>query len=168
MDRQSDDSDITTMDTARRIPFRTAALRSAALCLFFLLVYGFCNRFTAHRHDVGTWAYAWERHIPFVPLMIVPYLSIDLLFVAAPFLCSDRRELSILSRRIVLAIFVAAFFFLVMPLKFSFPRPHVGGWLGAIFDQFRRMDLPYNQFPSLHIALRTILAAVYARHTRGP
>ena len=42
-------------------------------------------------HDVGTWVFAWERLIPFVPLMIVPYMSIDLFFVAAPFLCTDAR-----------------------------------------------------------------------------
>ena len=29
------------------------------------------------------------------------------------------------------------------------------------------MDQPYNLLPSLHIALRTILAQLYARHTRG-
>ena len=29
------------------------------------------------------------------------------------------------------------------------------------------MDQPYNLLPSLHIALRTILAETYARHTRG-
>ena len=39
------------------------------------------------RHDVGTFAFAWERFIPFVPVMVVPYMSIDLFFVAAPFLC---------------------------------------------------------------------------------
>src|SRR5438876_10386247 len=29
------------------------------------------------------------------------------------------------------------------------------------------MDQPYNLFPSLHITLRTILASLYVRHTRG-
>src|SRR5438477_12846136 len=95
---------------------------SAGLCLLFLLVYGGTNYLTSLRHDVGTWVYPWERYIPFVPLMIIPYMSIDALFVAAPFLCSDRKELWILSRRIVMAILVAAFCFLVMPLRITFPR----------------------------------------------
>jgi len=102
-----------------------------------------------------------------VPWMIVPYMSIDLFFVAAPFICSDRRELSILSRRIALAILVAGAFFLIMPLRFTFQRPPVNGILGIVFEWFRGMDRPFNQFPSLHIALRTILAALYARHARG-
>jgi membrane-associated phospholipid phosphatase/predicted protein tyrosine phosphatase len=135
--------------------------------VFFFVVYGGSNHLTALRHDVGTWVYPWEHYIPFVPIFIIPYLSIDLFFIAGPFLCRDRKELSILSRRIVLAIVIAGAIFLIMPLKFTFERLQVDGFLGVIFNRFREMDLPYNQFPSLHIALRTILADLYARHTRG-
>ena len=55
----------------------------------FIVVYGACNWITAHRGDVGTWYYEWERRIPFVPVMIVPYMSIDLFFITAPFLCQS-------------------------------------------------------------------------------
>ena len=140
---------------------------AVGLSLFFLLVYGATNHYTSLRSDVGTWVYAWERHIPFVPLMIIPYLSIDLLFVAAPFLCRQQDELNTLSRRIVLAVTLAAACYLLMPLRFSFERPPAPGLLGVVFDWFRAMDKPYNQLPSLHIALRTILAELYARRTRG-
>ncbi len=99
--------------------------------------------------------------------MIVPYLSIDLFFVAAPFLCRIERELAMFSKRIVAAIVVAGICFLLFPLRFAFERPHASGWLGAAFDWFRGMDQPYNLLPSLHIALQTILAQHYARHTRG-
>lgn len=160
-DRQS------SIENRRSVTFSRAALVSAALSLLFLVVYGTTNHLAGLRSDVGAWAYEWERRIPFVPLMIVPYMSIDLFFVAAPFLCRDRRELSILSRRIVLAILVAGAFFLIMPLRFSFERPPVSGALGAVFDWFRSMDQPYNEFPSLHIALRTILADLYARRLAG-
>ena len=43
----------------------------------------------------------------------------------------------------------------------------VQGWIGAAFGWFFAGDLPYNLCPSLHIALRTILAETYSRHTRG-
>jgi protein-tyrosine phosphatase len=140
---------------------------SAGLSLLFLLVYGWCNWFTAQRANVPTLFFEWERFIPFVPLMIAPYMSIDLFFVAAPFLCRTDRELATLSKRIVAAIFVGGVCFLLFPLRFAFERPHVAGWLGAFFDWFRGMDQPYNLLPSLHIALRTILADFYTRHTRG-
>jgi hypothetical protein len=93
----------------------TAAKTSLALSLLFLVVYGSCNWITAQRTDVGTWYFAWERHIPFVPLLIVPYMSIDLFFVAAPFLCENGLELRTFARRIGCAIIVAGVCFLVLP-----------------------------------------------------
>ncbi len=57
--------------------------------------------------------------------------------------------------------------FLIFPLRFAFPRPAVAGILGAIFDRFRLFDQPFNQFPSLHIALQMILLDLYARHSHG-
>lgn len=144
-----------------------AAGTSAGLSLLFLAVYGSCNWITAQRSDVGTWYFEWERLIPFVPLMILPYMSIDLFFVGGPFLCRDRAELRTLRSRIVLAILVAGAGFLLLPLRFAFERPVTTGWLGALFDGFRTLDQPHNLVPSLHIALRSILVDLYARHTAG-
>ena len=67
-----------------------------------MVVYGGCNWITAHRSDVGTWYYSWERFIPFVPVMIIPYMSINLFFVGGPFLCQSRNELRVLAQRIIL------------------------------------------------------------------
>ena len=145
----------------------SAAASSAALSLLFIVVYGGCSWITAHRSCVGTWYYQWERLIPFVPLMIVPYMSIDLFFVGGPFLCQSPAELRVLARRITFAILVAGGFFLLVPLRMGVPRPQTGGWTGALFRLLHAFDQPYNLVPSLHIALRTILAALYARHSRG-
>jgi len=144
-----------------------ALVASAGLSILFLFVYGGCNWITAHRANVGTFYFGWERAIPFVPFFILPYMSIDLFFVGAPFLCRTDRELSILAKRITLAIVVAGTCFLLFPLRFAFPRPHVDGWLGALFDWFRGMDAPYNLLPSLHAAFTLILWDIYFRHTRG-
>ncbi len=145
-----------------------AALTALGTSLLFVLVYGGCSWLTAQRGDVGTWVYGWERSIPFVPLMILPYMSIDLFFVGAPFVCRHREERRLLARRISLAILAAGACFVLMPLRFAFPRPIPGGWLGAIFGFLHAFDRPYNMFPSLHIALCTLLAHTYARHTRVP
>jgi hypothetical protein len=140
---------------------------SIVLSVLFLVVYLGTNWLTALRNDVGVIVFDWERHIPFVPLMIVPYMSIDLFFVIAPFLCAGGDERRLFSKRIVTAIAIAGACFLLFPLRFSFERPQADGWLGAVFDSFREMDRPFNQLPSLHIALMVILADVYARHTKG-
>src|SRR5213080_4458847 len=140
---------------------------SAGLSVLFLIVYSGCNWITGQRGQVGSFYFQWERAIPFVPFFILPYMSIDLFFVAAPFLCRNDRELKILSKRIATAIVIAGLCFLIFPLRFAFPRPHAEGWLGAIFDWFRGVDAPYNLLPSLHAALMLILADVYLRHSRG-
>jgi protein-tyrosine phosphatase/membrane-associated phospholipid phosphatase len=149
------------------IKFLKRARTSALLSILFLVVYGSCNWLSSIRSDVSMFYFEWERHIPFVPWMIIPYMSIDLFFVAAPFLCTDDDELKILSRRIIFVILAAGAFFLLFPLRFAFDRPPATGWPAPIFEAFRGMDKPFNLAPSLHIALRTILAAIYVRHTRG-
>jgi len=140
---------------------------SAGLSVLFLVVYSGCNWITGQRGQVGSFYFQWERAIPFVPFMILPYMSIDLFFIAAPFLCRTDEELQIFSRRVVAAILIAGVCFLLFPLRFAFPRPHASGWLGAIFDWFRGMDSPFNLLPSLHAALLLLLIDLYGRNLRG-
>ena len=137
------------------------------MSLLFLTVYGGCNWITSQRSDVGTFYFQWERAIPFVPLLILPYLSIDLFFVAAPFLCRTDHELRTFAKRVTAAILIAGACFLLFPLRFAFPRPEASGWSGAIFDWFRGLDAPYNLVPSLHAVFWVFLFPLYARHTRG-
>jgi protein-tyrosine phosphatase/membrane-associated phospholipid phosphatase len=154
-------------DPHRELRLR-AAIASALLSALFLVGYGGANWLAAQRAHVGNWYFGWELGIPLVPAMIVPYMTIDLFFVAAPFVCQDRRELSTFTNRVVFEFVVAIAFFVAMPLTIAFPREPVAGLFGPIFTWFRGMDAPFNLFPSLHIALRTLLAQLYARHTRGP
>jgi membrane-associated phospholipid phosphatase len=137
------------------------------LSALFLIVYGACNWITALRSDVGVFYFQWERMIPFVPFMVLPYLSIDLFFVAAPFLFRDAQALRFYIWRVAAAILAAGVFFLLFPLRFAFPRPAAAGWLGALFDRFRALDAPFNLFPSLHAALLLLLVDAYARHLGG-
>lgn len=145
------------------------------LSLLFVVVYGGTNWFTAQRavSDVRTWCFPWELTItPFVPWLIVPYMSLDAFFFMATFLCHDDRELRTYAKRVVFSVLVAAAFFLLLPLKLDWPqRPHVEGWFGEFVNRSCMapflMEYPYNLFPSLHIALCLIVADMYARHSRG-
>jgi protein-tyrosine phosphatase/membrane-associated phospholipid phosphatase len=148
-------------------PWAAAAATAALTSLLFVVVYNVCNQLTHVRPDVDVWAFSWERYWPLVPAMIIPYWSIDLLFVIAPFLCATREEVAIHRRRVFFVILGGAIGFLLIPLRFAFPRPHVTGSLGAMFAALYTFDFPHNLFPSLHIALRTILTNVYLRKSRG-
>jgi len=96
---------------------------SAELSVLFLVVYSGCNWITGQRSHVGSFYFQWEHAIPFVPLMILPYMSIDLFFIAAPFLCRTEEELRTFSRRVIAAILIAGLCFLLFPLRFAFPAP---------------------------------------------
>ncbi|WP_143543698.1 phosphatase PAP2/dual specificity phosphatase family protein [Rhodopirellula sp. MGV] len=140
------------------------ALVTSAL---FLVFYGGAAYLTSFRQDVGTWYYEWEQIIPFVPIMIVPYMSIDAFFIAAPFFCSSRSELRVLGKRLSAIVFVAAACFLIYPLELAVQRPQPTGLFGDIYTWFTAMDRPFNLCPSMHIALRTVLAVHYGKHCRG-
>lgn len=133
----------------------------------FLAVYHSCNWITAQRPDVRVAVFQWERAIPVIPWMIVPYWLLDFFFVVAPFLCADRAELRTLRRRLEIATFGAGLCFLAIPLTLAWERPVVHGVFGPWFQAIQGFDAPHNLFPSLHIAYRTLLAAHYARHSSG-
>jgi protein-tyrosine phosphatase/membrane-associated phospholipid phosphatase len=148
-----------------RRPWRRALAWLAFLAPFFFATYGFATWVTARRADVGALVFEWERHIPFVPWTIVPYWSIDLLYGISLFICATRRELDTHARRLLTAQVIAVACFLAFPLRFTFVRPSIDGAYGWMFDVLGSFDKPFNQAPSLHIALLVILWALFARHT---
>lgn len=150
-------------DRSVKRPWLSAAWTVALTGLLFIVAYHVCNRLTGLRSDVGVWAFSWEQFWPVIPALIVPYWSEDLLFVIAPFLCRTREEVAVHRQRIVFCILAGCIGFLLIPLRFAFPRPHVEGVFAPLFAALYSFDLPHNLFPSLHIALRTLLASVYLR-----
>ncbi len=146
---------------------RAGALWMLFLGPFFFVVYGGTNWLTSLRGDVGTFYFEWETGIPFVPILIIPYMSLDFFFAGSTFLCRTRAELRTLARRIVFAILVSAVGFLLFPLRVAFSRPEMTGVLGALFALLAAFDQPYNLVPSLHISLLAVIWPVYHRHTTG-
>ena len=98
---------------------------------------------------------------------IVPYWSTDLLYAVSLFTCRTRKELSTHAKRLVAAQFICTAGFLLFPLQFTFGRPHSVGVFGWMFDVLAIFDKPFNQAPSLHLSLTTILWAKYSQHLHG-
>ncbi len=144
------------------------ALWRLALCgAAFILIYGWCNGITSRRADVGVWMWEWERHIPFVPEMVVPYWSLDLLFCGSFFLCSSRLELNLLTKRLLAVTILSGACFLLFPLQMGITRPEPHGWTAPLFRALYHNDLPYNLAPSLHISLRSLIWVFYGAHLTG-
>ncbi len=148
-------------------PWKRAAAWLLFLGPFFFISYGSANWLAAQRASVAVVAFEWERAIPFWAWTIVPYWSIDALYGLSLFLCATRAELDAHAKRLLTAQLVAIACFVAMPLRFSFDRPVADGVSGALFDLLAGFDLPYNQAPSLHIALAVILWVLYASKVRS-
>lgn len=140
---------------------KTSLLKLASVGILFYTSYGLSNRYAASLAYVPEIAFAWERNIPFWAWTIVPYWSLNLMYAAAFFLCRDAGEQNRYVARLVAAQIVATICFILFPLHFSWPKPPTDGLWGWLFDSLVAFDLPYNQAPSLHIALAIIVGAFY-------
>ncbi len=143
-------------------PFLKASLLKLTLVgALFYTSYGLSNHHAASLAYVPEVAFAWEHGIPFWAWTIVPYWSLNLMYAAAFFLCRDACEQNRYIARLVAAQIVATVCFMLFPLHFSWPKPPTSGLSGWLFDSLVAFDLPYNQAPSLHIALAVIVGAFY-------
>jgi hypothetical protein len=148
-------------------PWLLALLSIAGLTPFFFATYGFANWVTGMRTNVPTLAFEWEHHIPFLAWTIVPYWTTDLFYGGALLLSRTRQELWVLVKRLITTQVLCVSGFLLFPLRFGFDRPHADGIFGQLFDALMSFDKPFNQAPSLHVALTAVLWAAYNRHFSG-
>jgi protein-tyrosine phosphatase/membrane-associated phospholipid phosphatase len=148
-------------------PWGRAALWLAFLGPFFFASYGFANWLASQRADVPSIVFEWEHAIPFWPWTIVPYWIIDALYGVSLFVCTSRRELDTHAKRLLTAQVVAVVCFIAIPHRFTFDPPATEGAFGFMFDVLLGFDRPFNQIPSLHIALAVILWVLYSRKLSG-
>ncbi|MCP3670917.1 MAG: phosphatase PAP2/dual specificity phosphatase family protein [Gammaproteobacteria bacterium] len=144
-------------------PWMYASVWLLFLAPFFFISYNFSNELASNR-QVANIVFEWEHDIPFLPWTILPYWSIDLLYGISLFICTSRMELHNLGKRLLTAQIVAVSCFILFPLGFSFERPETNGLFGSMFTALSAFDQPYNQAPSLHIALLVILWVHFPRH----
>ena len=132
----------------------------------FFLSYGLANSHTMGRNDVGSLVFGWESHMPLWPWTIIPYWSIDLLYGLSFLLPRTRQEMDRHALALLTAQVISVSCFLLWPLRFTFARPGLGGVYGWLFDVLMGFDKPFNQAPSLHIALLVIIWTMFARHVQ--
>lgn len=151
----------------RRAVLRAAALWLAFLAPFFYLTYGTANWLASLRTDVPNLAFDWEQHIPFIAWTIVPYWSINAFYAISLFVNDTPAEVGRLARRYLTAQVIAVTCFIAFPLQAIFVRPETDGLPGFMFDVLGGFDKPFNQAPSLHIALLVIIWDHWRGRLRG-
>ena len=158
------------VDPVERAPIGFQVGIALALPVLFVIVYWGADWLVTiqGRDGHATLVFDWERNIPFAPIMIVPYLSLDAIFLITVFLSGSRQELRVLVRRMVFVILVSGVCFSLFPTKIVTERPVFSGFLGWAFAVLSNVDSRNNALPSLHVAITTVLWADLARHGRWP
>jgi hypothetical protein len=144
----------------RALLARTLVL-ALPVTLWWMLVYHGANWLTGLRPSRVRVHLNAEQGMPFVPPLILAYLSMDLVFMPAPFILRSRRELEALALGLAAVTAVAGVSFLLFPAEPAYPPCDPGAW-SAWFTFARAVALPYNLVPSLHVAMGCLCLAVYA------
>jgi hypothetical protein len=129
----------------------------------FFSIYGGTSLLAELRGAREAFHFDWELRLPFVPWLSIVYLSVPLLLLAAPFILRTWRNFTPFFVTLTVETLVAGLFFLVLPMAHSYPEREAFGLGGAIFRLADRLNLDYNEFPSLHIAFAVTAAFVFGK-----
>jgi protein-tyrosine phosphatase len=147
-------------------PWPIAIVWLLGLAPFFYWSYGWANTLASQKASVGlvpAVVFDWEMFIPFMEWTILPYWTINFFYGLSLFLSRNKAELHTQGFRLLTAQLIAVSFFILFPLRFSFGLPATSGYFSFMYDALRSFDKPFNQAPSLHIALAVILWDFYRR-----
>jgi PAP2 superfamily len=160
------------MAAAAPIPWQMRGRHFIINFLAFAVCYPLANLLAAQKNITRHIALPFESAIPFVPWMIIPYLSSGIFFAISFAWVRSADDLRVLSQRMLSATVFATLVFALYPLQFSMATPAVDNpLLATMFGFLSALDRPYNQLPSLHVAfcfifwraLQTSLVPVRAR-----
>ena len=150
------------LDESSAEPARPSARERLALLAIngvaFQALYGACNLAAARAGVTRDIATPWDALVPFVPWMLLPYMTSVPLLVAAFAVVPDRQGLRALSQRCLLATALATLVFALWPLRMTtIDAPPSTPLLAALARLLAGLDQPFDQFPSLHVAYCVVL-----------
>ena len=97
-----------------------------------------------------------DEHIPLIPWMIFPYLSLGAFCLLPAWICPSGSFLRLL-RAALATTLIAYAIFLLYPLMIERPPPETTSAWAALFIQLHALDAPHNVLPSLHVAYVTLV-----------
>lgn len=146
----------------KRLDFKKK-IKAFILCaVVFMVVYNFSAWHTSTLNFVPSFVFSFEQHVPFVPLTIIPYLTSGIFFCSIFFFCKTDEDLTVLTKRMLFIIIAAGICFVLFPLKFSFIKPEPNSsLLQFCFHFLTKVDSPFNQAPSLHVAFAFLFWTIF-------
>jgi membrane-associated phospholipid phosphatase len=135
---------------------RRGAVIAVAYCLFCIVYLGAARLAIGPPHVLSPTAF--DRAVPFMPWTIVVYLSQFAFMFLALWLCRDAESLTRMLTAIAIATLLSAVVFIAYPTMIERPAT-----TSTMFATLYLFDVPANCFPSLHVALALIAAAMWPR-----
>ena len=106
-----------------------------------------------------------ERQIPFIPAMVVPYISLPWMFLL-PLFHGTPSDIARISRQGSVMIAVAGLIFVLLPTRVGYPAVELGeGMFEAIIRLLKGVDTVYLAAPSLHVAFAVLLITEATRNS---
>ncbi|MDR2310780.1 MAG: phosphatase PAP2/dual specificity phosphatase family protein [Brucellaceae bacterium] len=127
------------------------------LAPLFYATYGLANWLASQRVAVPEIVFDWEKQIPFWGWTIIPYWSLNLFYAVAVLASISKQAQDRLVGRYLTAQCIAFVCFIAFPLTITWEKPVTTGLSGWLFAMLGNFDQPFNQAPSLHIALAIII-----------
>jgi membrane-associated phospholipid phosphatase len=147
--------------------WRTYGLWAGINLLAFGVLYPLVNWLTSLRADTFEFYMDIERSIPFLPVWIWVYLSINPLFMLPP-LFLRACDMPILGRRMLVATVCGCIIFLLLPARLGFERVVPDDWqYRFVFGALFRADGPHNLMPSLHVTYAMLCIFSFLTGVRG-
>lgn len=137
--------------------YKTHLIYALLNLLLFSGLYFSTNRFSAIRDVDICPSFGWELSLPLIDWMIVPYLSINLLF-ALPLFFMRSDEAKKLGIAFGLCTIIGSAFFLIMPCENPFHRNIERGIFEGIYTGLYLLDYQFNNIPSLHATYTTLIS----------
>ncbi|MBN9417337.1 MAG: phosphatase PAP2 family protein [Candidatus Eremiobacteraeota bacterium] len=148
--------------------YRRLLLISGSFLVFCLLYYGSAYLGDSFQHRYRLY-FDWERNIPLVPEAAFVYMSATLMFLPIFRKLPTAAQLWPLSLTLAAEQLLAGICFYLLPLEDGFPTgPVPTGLSGAMWRLAGTVAMRHNYLPSLHVALATTAAMVYARAVGRP
>lgn len=136
--------------------------------LIFIFFYKAAGIYASNLESVPSFYFPWEKNIPFIPWLVIPYMSSGIFFVIIFLLCKTKESLWILVKQINSITIISSISFFLFPLKFAFEKPEIKNSFLSIFFQFlERMDNSFNQCPSLHISYAVLFVIVFQKEIKS-
>lgn len=166
------DSSPSELHSARREPlFAWPGMASLKLTIplsylfskIFFSVYGGASLLASVRGARPDFHFDWELRLPFIPGLAIVYLSVPLLLLLTPFILRTWRSFTPFFLTLTVETLIAGVVFLLLPMAQAYPARVAHGFGAGLFHLADRLNLDYNEFPSLHIAFTVTAAVVFGR-----